>query len=323
MWRKRSRLNLVLSICLIAIPLVGYWQRNAIYDAVRLYGYNAPAAVADLATRGTMTDLGRRLFYVNHPQLITDSDTFRSDCTVAEQTIVLGCYHPTQRGIYVYSVSDARLAGIVEVTSAHEMLHAAYDRLSKRDKSSVDKMLDDYYKKDLHDQRILDTIEAYKKSEPNDIINEMHSIFGTEIADLPSQLEDYYKRYFTNRQAVVAFSQNYENEFTSRSAKAAQYEKQLNDLKTKINTEENNLKAQLAGINAEQARLDSLKANNKIEEYNAGVPAYNASIDAYNSGVAQYKRDINNYNSLVEQYNAVAGELKQLYGAIDTRLSPK
>ncbi|MBI1952293.1 hypothetical protein HYS42_01045, partial [Candidatus Saccharibacteria bacterium] len=305
------------------IPLVGYWQRNAIYDAVRLYGYNAPSTVANLATRGTMTDYGRHMFYVNRPQLITDSDTFRKDCTVAEQTIVLGCYHPTQQGIYVYSVSDARLAGIVEVTSAHEMLHAAYDRLSKRDKSSVDKMLDDYYKKDLHDQRILDTIEAYKKSEPNDIINEMHSIFGTEIANLPSQLEDYYKRYFTNRQAVVAFSQNYENEFTSRSAKAAQYEKQLNDLKTKINTEENNLKAQLAGINAEQARLDSLKANNKIEEYNAGVPAYNASIDAYNSGVAQYKRDINNYNSLVEQYNAVAGELKQLYGAIDTRLSPK
>lgn len=321
--RSRKVINLVLTASLLTIPAVGFWQRNAIYDAVRLRGYNPPAAVVDLATRDTMTDLGRHLFYVNHPQLIGDSATFRSDCTVTEQTIVLGCYHPTQQGIFVYNVSDTRLAGIVEVTSAHEMLHSAYDRLSSGDKTDVNKMLDDFYKNDLHDQRILDTIEAYKKSEPKDVVNEMHSIFGTEIASLPAPLEKYYQRYFTNRAAVVAFSQNYENEFTSRSAKAAQYEKQLNDLKAKISAEESNLKAQLASINAEQARLDSLKANNRIEEYNAGVPAYNASIDEYNVGVARYKRDVSSYNALVEQYNAVAGELKQLYGAIDTRLAPK
>lgn len=320
---RRRVVNLLLTASLVAVPLVGLWQRNAIYDAVRLHGYNAPAAVADLATKDSMTKLGRHLFYVNHPQLIGDSATFRADCTLTEQTIVLGCYHPTQQGVFVYNVSDPRLAGIIEVTSAHEMLHAAYDRLSSSDKTNINKMINDYYQKDLHDQRILDTINAYKKTEPNDVVNEMHSIFGTEIANLPASLDNYYKRYFVNRAAVVAFSQNYENEFTSRSAKAAQYEKQLNDLKAKIGAEESDLKTQLAKINAEQARLDSLKASNQIDQYNAGVPAYNADIDAYNAGVAAYKRDINNFNALVEQYNAVAGELKQLYGAIDTRLAPK
>lgn len=321
--RSRKVINLVLMASLLAIPVVGLWQRNAIYDAVRLHGYNPPAAVADLATRGTMTDLGRHLFYVNHPQLIGDSATFRADCTVTEQTIILGCYHPNQQGVFVYNVSDPRLAGIIEVTSAHEMLHAAYDRLSSSDKTSIDKMLNDFYKNDLKDQRILDTIDSYKKTEPKDIVNEMHSIFGTEIANLPGPLENYYKRYFVKRAVVVAFSQNYENEFTSRSTKAAEYEKQLNDLKAKISVEETSLRVQSDNINAEQARLDSLKANKQIEEYNAGVPAYNADVDAYNTGVAGYKRDINKFNSLVEQYNALAGELKQLYGAIDTRLSPK
>ena len=321
--RSRKVINLVLTASLIVVPVVGLWQRNAIYDAVRLYGYSAPPAVANLAARNVMTDYGQHLFYVNRPELVSDSATFRADCTVTEQTIVLGCYHPNQNGIFVYNVSDTRLAGIQEVTAAHEMLHAAYDRLSNRDKKDVDKMLNDFYKNDLKDQRILDTIEAYKKTEPNDVVNEMHSIFATEIASLPAPLEKYYKRYFVSRTAVVAFSQNYENEFTGRSAAAAQYEKQLNDLKVKTVAEENDLRAQLAKINAEQARLDSLRSSGQIAEYNAGVSTYNADVDAYNIGVAGYKRDINSYNALVEQYNAVAGELKQLYGAIDTRLAPK
>lgn len=321
--RRRLVLNLVLSACLVAIPLVGWWQRNAIYDAVRLYGYSAPPAVANLAARDTMTDYSLHLFYVNQPQLISDSATFRSNCTLTEQTIVLGCYHPNQQGIFVYDVKDERLGGIEEVTSAHEMLHAAYDRLSTKDKKYIDGLLQDYYKNQLSDERIKQTIEAYKQSEPTELVNEMHSIFGTEIANLPAPLENYYKRYFVSRAAVVAFSQNYGNEFTSRAAKAAQYEKQLNALKAKISAEESSLRAELAKINAEQAHLDSLRSSGQIAQYNASVAAYNADINAYNTGVAGYKRDVNSYNALVEQYNAIAGELKQLYGAIDTRLAPK
>lgn len=307
----------------MAVPLVGLWQRNAIYDAVQLRGYIPPPAVASLAARDTMTSYGQHLFYVNHPQLVSDSATFRADCTLAEQTIVLGCYHPNQRGVFVYNVSDSRLAGIVEVTSAHEMLHAAYDRLSSTDKNYINGLLNDYYNHDLHDQRILDTIEAYKKTEPKDIVNEMHSIFGTEIDNLPTPLDNYYKRYFINRAVVVAFSQNYENEFTSRSAAAAQYIKQLDALKAKIDAQESGLRAQSDKLNADQARLDSLNNSGQIDQYNASVDAYNTAVNAYNAGLAGYKRDINSYNSLLEQYNAVAGELKQLYGAIDTRLAPK
>jgi hypothetical protein len=313
----------VLGLSLLAVPLVGLWQRNAIYDAIQLRNYTPPAAVVNLAARDTMTSYAQHLFYVNHPQLVGDSATFRADCTLAEQTIVLGCYHPNQRGVFVYNVSDPRLAGIIEVTSAHEMLHAAYDRLSSKDRKDIDKMLNDYYKNDLKDQRILDTIEAYKKTEPNDIVNEMHSIFGTEIDNLPAALDNYYKRYFVNRAAVVAFSQNYENEFTSRSVTAAQYAKQLDALKAKIDAQESGLRAQSDKLNIEQARLDSLRSSERIDEYNASVGVYNASVDTYNAGIAGYKHDINSYNSLLEQYNAVAGELKQLYGAIDTRLAPK
>ncbi len=306
---------------MFAIPIVGFWQRQNIYDWAKLRDYDPPTAIANLAAADTMNDHAKRIFYVNHPELVSESTSFRRNCSSDEQTIILGCYHPDQNGIFVFDVKDERLGGIEEVTSAHEMLHAAYDRLSDKDKKYVDGLLQGYYKNQLNDERIKQTIEAYKQSEPNELVNEMHSIFGTEITELPKPLEDYYKRYFVNRGAVVAFSQRYESEFTSRSAKAAQYEKQIEALKAKITAKEAELRAQLERINAEQARLDSLRASNRIEEYNAGVVVYNAEVDAYNSGVAQYKRDVSTYNSLVEQYNAIAGELKQLYGAIDTRLT--
>ncbi len=83
------------------------------------------------------------------------------------------------------------------------MLHAAYNRLNSADKSRIDNSLQKYYQHTLTDQRIKNIIAAYKKTEPNDLVNEMHSIFGTEVAELPPELETYYKQYFSNRSVVV------------------------------------------------------------------------------------------------------------------------
>src|SRR5262249_17898052 len=123
----------------------------------------------------------------NHPEIDTKNN-FSSNCpnNGGEKTVILGCYHPDQNGIFVLGVSDPRLDGVMQVTAAHEMLHAEYDRLNSKDRSYVNGLLMDYYEHDLHDQRIQDVIAAYKLSEPNDVVNEMHAVFGTEIAKLPA-----------------------------------------------------------------------------------------------------------------------------------------
>ena len=73
---------------------------------------------------------------------------------------MLGCYHSNQDGIFLYNVQDARLAGVQQVTAAHEMLHAAYDRLSTKDKNYVDGLLMDYLQERPQDQRIIDTMNC-------------------------------------------------------------------------------------------------------------------------------------------------------------------
>lgn len=314
--------TITLSLLVLAVPIVVYAQRQAIFDWARLRDYSPPSAIAQLTSDDTMTDKARHIFYVNHPALVAQAADFRKDCPQNEQTIVLGCYRPIQNGIFVYDVQDPRLNGVHEVTAAHEMLHAAYDRLSSKDKNYVNGLLQSYYDTQT-DQRITDTINAYKKSEPNDVVNEMHSIFGTEIANLPAPLENYYEQYFTNRAAVVAFSASYEGEFTGRIATIAGYDQQLAAMKQSIDGQEADLKNLLSQIESDRARLDRLKSSGDFAAYNAAVPGFNAQITAYNSGVTRLKSDIDSYNALVQTRNNLAAELRSLDNAIDTRLTPQ
>lgn len=290
-------------------------NRQDIIDWWKLRQYQAPAAVSQLATQGTMTDFGRKVFYVNDPA-IQDKTTFAKEClsneAKQEQTIVLGCYHSNQAGIFLMKVTDPRLDGVEQVTAAHEMLHAAYDRLSRSDKSKVDAMLTKYYKQDLHDERIIKTIEAYKKTEPNDLVNEMHSIFGTEIASLPADLEAYYKRYFTNRSQVVAFAAQYQAEFTSRRQIVAEADARLDVLKQQIESLESNLRGRQAAIDDQRTSLNALKASGDFKSYNAEVSNYNAQVSSYNAEVANLRGLIEEHNALVASRNAVALEVNQL-----------
>jgi uncharacterized protein YukE len=319
---KRS-LGYVFLLALIAFPFVVYFKAQALTDWWQLRGYDPPAAVSQLASQDTMTGYARHVFYVNHPDLEKDSNQFRKNCNENEQTIVLGCYRSDQRGIFLYDVQDARLAGVEQVTSAHEMLHAAYDRLSHSDKTAIDAELMDYYNNGLKDQRIKDTIDAYRKTEPNDLVNEMHSIFGTEVSSLPTSLESYYQKYFTDRQAVVSFAQAYEGEFTSRQDQIKADDLQLEQMKSQISAQEDSLNSQLSKINSDRQRLDSLRSSGQISAYNAGVAPFNAEVRSYNNGVQSLRDQIKDYNQLVEERNSIAQELTSLDKALDTRLVPQ
>jgi nitric oxide reductase large subunit len=204
------------------------------------------------------------------------------------------------------------LDGVQQVTAAHEMLHAAYRRLNSSERTKVDAMLTDYYEHSLTDQRIKDTIAAYKKSEPNDVVNEMHSVFGTEVANLPTPLEDYYKQYFTNRATVTGFTASYQAEFTSRQTLIAQYDAQLKALKQQIDTSNDELTKQNTTLDAQAKRMQTERSSGQIAAYNSEVASYNQAADSYNALLGATKAMINQYNDIVEKRNAVALEEQQL-----------
>jgi len=299
--------TLVIGLCIVAVV-----NKQNIQDWWVLRSYQAPANITAIADQIALTDSSRKVFYVNRPQ-ITNSQTFTQACQsrAEEKTIVLGCYHGNQLGIFILDVTDPRLQGVEQVTAGHELLHAAYDRLSSTERSRVDKLLSDYYVS-VKDQRIIDTIEAYKKTEPNDLINEMHSIFGTEIPNLPPELEQYYSKYFKDRSVVVGFSQKYQSEFTSRKNKIAADDAQLAVYKNQIDSLENELQQQLATIDAQDAQMTRLKASGDYEAYNAMVNPYNNLVYSYNAKINTLQRLIDKHNNLVNERNAIVLEESQL-----------
>lgn len=316
--RRRLSNVIILLIWFGALALVAL-NRQTIIDWWKLRGYKAPAPIAALASQTTMNDYGRKVFYVNRPALQAKTDFIKScysDAANEEKTIVLGCYHGNQNGIYLLSVTDPRLDGVQQVTAAHEMLHGAYDRLSRDERRRIDGLLNNYYAT-LQDKRILGTIDAYKTSEPNDVTNEMHSIFGTEVAVLPPELENYYKRYFKNRAQVVAFASKYQAVFTSRQAQLKQYKAQLEALKSRIDSGQADLEARQREIETRQADLEQFRQSGNAAAYNGAVSSYNSQVDSYNYAIEVLRTLISQYNQLVAQHNALAQEQGQLMNELD------
>lgn len=315
--KKRGFLNILLLV-LFGL-LLALWQRQAIFDWLQLRNYSAPQSISRLATDDTMTDYARRIYYVNHP-VLQDKATFATSCPGGkEQTVVLGCYKGGQRGIYLFDVDNGELAGIKQVTAAHEMLHAAYDRLSANDRQHVNAMLTDYFNNKLTDDTVKKTIEGYKKTEPDDLVNEMHSIFATQIDQLPSDLSEYYTRYFTSRKQVTNYYGTYEQAFSSRQQQITQFDSQLNSLKTQVDQLELTVKSQQAGLQTQRESLDREKANGNREAYNSSVDSYNNSVNVYNANVVRLRGLIEQYNQLVERRNSIAFEERALVQSLSAQ----
>jgi len=305
----------LLTTLFVVAPLAAYLQRQNIYDAWRLRNYDVPAQVASLATDTTMDDYARKVFYVSRPQL-QDRDTFRASCSDFEKTIVLGCYR-SGVGIFVYNVSDSRLNGVLQVTSAHEMLHAAYERLSRKDKANVDQLTAEAYAS-LTDKRVIKNIESYRSRDASVVPNELHSILATEVRILPAELENYYRRYFIDRSKIVGFSEQYEGEFTKREEAVAAYDAQLTTIKSDIASLNASLDDGGKDIERKNNELDSLLAQRSISTYNSKIPAYQRAVANYNADVGSLKAAINSYNDIVDMRNNIVTEEQELINAIDS-----
>lgn len=313
---KKTLGSLFALIAILAIAGLVWSNRFNIYDWSRLRNYTAPVAVAELSSNSGMNDYGKRLFYVNEPQ-ISDRQTFNSECKTTEQTIVLGCY--TGTNIYVFKVEDAKLNGVEEVTAAHEMLHAAYQRLSKKDKQRIDALVQDAYKR-VNDPHLTEVMASYQKTEPGEEANELHSILGTEYANLGPELEAYYAKYFTDRGKVVALSNSYKKVFEDINTQVAKYDADLTLRKAEITQREAALDAKGKQLEAQKLQMDSQLRAGQTKAYNAQVSSYNASVSAYNVEVANVKVLIDEYNKIVEQRNNLAVQQQGLAKSLDSRL---
>lgn len=307
--------NLIISLGVVAVVIWALLNRQGIIDWWRLQNFKPSSEIMQLANNDTMVGHGRDLFYASQPAIESGS-TFNANCVnSSEQSIVLGCYRA--QSIYIFDVTDSRLDGVREVTAAHEMLHAAYERMSAADKQRINAMLDPIIK-NMTDPRILGLIQLYNKSEPGELYNEMHSILGTEVRTLSPALEMYYGQYFSDREKVVTYSENYEAVFSASKQRISDMDTQLAAWKVQIDTDNEALQRQQTQLTAESQSLNALRAEGKTDEYNAAVPGYNQQVESFNALVQQTKQLIVQYNALVDTRNKEAAAQNNLYQSLDS-----
>ncbi len=260
--------NFVLFGAITLVIYVGYTHRDEILDAWYLKDYQPPAKIASLADRATMTTYGRRLFYRSKPEVDAERQALAAHCRIQNaKTIELGCYLSTQK-IYLLDIQQPELEMEMVVTAAHEMLHAAYDRLDGRERRRLNERLTSAAAA-LNNEKLKQRLADYERLEPGERDNEIHSILGSEFGGLPADLEEYYATFFANRQAVVRYSD--------------QFNRTFDGLHDEIKGLDNKIQATKANMNA-------LLRSGRVNAYNSQVAGVNADIALYNKKVDQYNR---------------------------------
>ena len=291
-----------------------------IRDALTAWQYPLDAQVKTLATEAGLNSRGDYLLQISRAQL-DDSASFNANCQIKEtQAILLGCY--SGQRIYVFNVTDSQISGIKSVIAAHEMLHAAYQRLSSTERNRVDAMISAEIPH-IQNPEILDLLKVYAKSEPGQELNELHSLLATEEKSLPSDLENYYKQYFTDRQKVVANYDAYKQVFDNLNSQAQNLQNQLANEKTAIQKATNDYLTNSRKLSSDIDDFNNCAKTTGCFANQADFAAQRAALISRQNQLATDKTaldaQVDKYNKDVAALNALGVEAQKLNQNLDSQ----
>ena len=295
-------------------PYRGIW----IQDQLTVLTNPSSDDIQAIADATGMSDEGRLIFLASTPE-VEDADTFNDDCAV-ESEGTLGCFDG--RDIYIYAVTDPRLQGTIEVTAAHEMLHAAYRRLTPEDREKVDALVAQAVEALPADDPVFLDMAGYPKDQWPD---EWHSRLGSEFGDLAPALEAHYARYFDDRSKVLDLAEK-------STALLRELEAQLKDLKAKVDAlsadidtrtkaYDTALAAYTSDVSAFNEKADSggFTSQDQFDRERAALVQRQQQLDADRKAL---NAKVDEYNGLVDQLTALDADYADLYHSLDSTAPP-
>jgi cell division protein FtsB len=290
------------------LPSIQYF-----HDAYVAWSEPLPDDIAAIAAVTGMSVEGELVYRASTPAIEEDAD-FTQHCAI-EGGAVIGCYY--DGNVYVYAVTDTRLAGTVEVTAAHEMLHAAYERLSPAERERVDALVEEAVATIPEDDPVFEDMALYSAAQHAD---EWHSRLGTEFADLPAELEQHFARYFVDRSKVVALNAQATALFDELRAQIDALVAEIDALDPVLDARIAAFEAAIADYNADvdsfnaRAQNGSFTSQQQFDNERAALVSRGAALDAEGAAL---DAEIDRYNGLVEQLTALDADYADLYSALD------
>jgi len=320
---KGHILGIIAAVVSITIAALLFFNRQCVVDRLTVWQYKANSDVASLAQRTDMSDNGRFLFYASQPS-IENADTFSKLCGKHEaSTAILGCYNGTH--IYVYNVTDPRLDGIREVTAAHEMLHAAYARMSDSEKAAVNELLETEYSKLKDDKQFSERMAFYARTEPGERDNELHSVIGTEVSSISPELEKHYTAYFSDRSRVTSLHDKYAKVFSDLQHKSDALSSELTTLGSTIERESLEYNKDVTQLNNDIAAFNTRASNGGFTSqaaFNTERSDLVTRANQLDTTRLQINDEVSRYESLRQELATIASQSDALNKSIDSSLAP-
>lgn len=244
-----AKKNDLLTVSLLLLIMMLGWtalRSQPVQDFWQSLGYEPAAEVAKIRDELELTSEGERIFRATRP-VLEGSEAFNEHCDSHNlEVALLGCY--TDGKIYVYEITNSELADANKVTLAHELLHAAWARMSKREQSEIIELINQVDVANTSEWEE-EELGAYDEKDASVLTEEKYTRIGTKIKDLPEELEQHYAKYFQNRAKIVEFYENYQAPFTKLKTETEQLGKEIVAERSAISADRESYEASLESLN--------------------------------------------------------------------------
>ena len=295
-----------------------FMNRQYAMDQFSVWTYEPSEAVASIGNKVEFTDKGRFIFYATKPEL-ESQEAFNKECPRQETgSPILGCYTTNDR-IYVYNLTNEQLAGMEEVTAAHEMLHAVWYRTSVSEREKLTAQLKTAYEK-LGNKELKTRMDYYQRTEPGEFANELHSILGTEVGSLGEPLESYYGQFF-NRATVLKLHDQYSGVYTALYDRADALYTEMQALATTIETQSTAYDAAAKQLSADISSFNTRAQGGGFtsqSQFNSERNALVRRTNALDAQRATINTNIATYNKYYDEYQDIAKQIEVLNNSIDS-----
>lgn len=318
--RKRHIWGWIFLVVLIAAGVGIYFNRAWLYDFYRGVTYQPSSEMVRIRSDLQLTERGEFLFNASQPTL-NGSAEFNSYCREdGTEIAVLGCY--AEGNIYVYNIESAELNGIRELTTAHELLHAVFARMSDDEKASLKPSLERVL---AENQAVLEEdLNTYAASQQ---FEELYVRAGTEIANLPADLEKHYAEIFKDQDKIAAYYDSYITVFRTLEAEMDSLKAEMEELNTTIGQKTAEYEQRADQLQASVVSFNSCAEVAGCFETEWAFNLQRASLMEEQEALGVLYNEINDliakYNAKVEVYNADVSYGEKLNTMINSAAQPE
>ena len=311
-----AAISIVVQVGVLALVGWGTLHVSMVRDWLTVGKAAENTRIEEYVNRAGLSSAGRFYLLAARPTLHSP-DTFDKSCPNPEAGIaVLGCYSVADDTIHLLDITDDVLTTLAPVVAAHEALHAIWARLDPLERTTISAEIEQSFTS-ISDPNLLGRLAPYGSLTSSQRVAELFAILGTESTTVTPALEEFYARYFDNRQACVELA-------VSSANTIAEISNSIESVGGQILAVEIRVKSAVTTYTLDKRMLlddiDSFNANANVPGYFPSSSDFTRERNSLRLRQAELEKSRVSLNKLIARYNDLVEKMAVL-NARATRLN--